>query len=422
METQLLNSRLLKEIGKYNSDLKKIEDYLKQGADVHCKTGEFGGRDEWGNSPIHIAVKEERIDIVDLLLEYGADINSKNQEGYSPLYKIPWKRKEGFSLLQLLQQKGADLKCLTNSGISLLHYAALQDNVPILEYLFQNGLELDLQSGHGDTPLHWTVHYHCIESARYLLNQGAKINLQNENGNTVLHEAALRDYDKLIFLFLEFGADPEVKNKEGKTAANLAEKEKTKSILLGAYSPTQDPELQNLVRQILTDQKNLIVLLQKETQNAIHDTWLRIDYKNLQRTVLKSLQNSRRDWETNFPDTTAIVLEWGGDSQMPYGAYAFARGYSQFEVLKESFVFENEYCKFEDDESGIDFSDTFEGIDFLLKSCDKKEYTIVKELYASFLSSSLKKVFSEVFPENPSQFWYFFGCEHDQDPFLLFKS
>nr|WP_232435176.1 hypothetical protein [Leptospira noguchii] len=45
-------------LGKYNSDLKKIEDYLKQGADVHCKTGEFGGRDEWGNSPMHIAVKE----------------------------------------------------------------------------------------------------------------------------------------------------------------------------------------------------------------------------------------------------------------------------------------------------------------------------------------------------------------------------
>ncbi|EMM78233.1 hypothetical protein [Leptospira santarosai] len=33
METNLLNSRLLKEMEKYNTDLKKIKDYLKQGAD-----------------------------------------------------------------------------------------------------------------------------------------------------------------------------------------------------------------------------------------------------------------------------------------------------------------------------------------------------------------------------------------------------
>ncbi|EKO14885.1 hypothetical protein LEP1GSC082_2987 [Leptospira kirschneri str. H2] len=51
MEIKLLNSRLLKEVGKYNGDLKKIKDHLKNGAEVNCKSGEFGGRDDWGNSP-----------------------------------------------------------------------------------------------------------------------------------------------------------------------------------------------------------------------------------------------------------------------------------------------------------------------------------------------------------------------------------
>ncbi|TGK33239.1 hypothetical protein EHQ12_18065 [Leptospira gomenensis] len=422
MDTNPFNTRLLKEIAKYKADLKKIKDYLEQGAEPNCKTGEFRGRDEWGNSPLHIAVNENRIDIIDLLLEHGADINAKNREGYTPIYKIPWKQKEGFGLFELLKDKGADLKSLTNSGISLTHYAALQENIPILEYLVQNGLELDLQSEHGETPLHWTVHYHCIESARYLLEQGAKINLQNRKGNTVLHEAALRDYDKLISLFLKFGADPSIHNKEGKTAENLAEKKKTKEILLGDYTPTQDPELQNLVRQLLVEQKDLVTGLGEEIRNAIEKTFLAIDYKNLKLTTLKSLQSSKQEWESNFPGTTAIVFEWGGDSQMPYGGYAFARGYSQFEVSKDSFRFKTEHCEFEDDENGIDFSDAFEGIESLFKSCKDKEYQLVKKLYGVFLAVLLNEVFSEVFPANPLEFWYFFGCEHDQDPFLLFRS
>ncbi|EMI70827.1 hypothetical protein MAL08_07970 [Leptospira noguchii] len=50
----------------------------------------------------------------------------------------------------------------------------------------------------------------------------------------------------------------------------------------------------------------------------------------------------------------------------------------------------------------------------MLESCDTKEYSIVKKLYGGFAK--------KVFPENPMAFWYFFGCEHDQDPFLLSQS
>lgn len=364
----------------------------------------------------------ERLDVIDLLLQHGADINAKNGKGYTPVYKIPWKRKEGITLLNFLQQRGADLKAVSDSLVSLVHYAALNDNVPILEHLLQNELDLNLQTDHGETPLHWTVHYHCLDAALRLLQSGVKVNAISKKGNTVLHEAAFRDYDKLIELFLKFGADRTIKNEEQKTAEDLAEKEKTKRILLGKQDSIQDIELQRMVRQILIDQKDLVAALRKETQTTTNDTWLKIDYKNLKQTVLKSLQNLRQNWETNFPNTTTIVFEWGGDSQMPYGAYAFARGYSQFEVLKESVRFENEYCKFEDDEVGIDFSDAFEGIDSLLKDCQDKEYTILKKLYASFLAALLNEVFSEVFPEDPMVFWYFFGCEHDQDPFLLYKS
>ncbi|TGL95507.1 ankyrin repeat domain-containing protein [Leptospira barantonii] len=422
METNLLNSRLLKEIEKYKGSLKKIEGYLKQGADANCKTGEFGGRDDWDNSPLHVAVDTERLDIVDLLLEHKAAINGKNREGYTPIYKIPWKRKEGFGLLQFLHTKGADLEAVSNSGISLIHYAALQDNILILEYLLENGLDLNRQNDHGETPLHWTVHYHCSESARYLLSRNAKINVQNGKGNTVLHEAALRDYDKLISLFFEYGADPEIKNGGDKIARDLAEKEKTKRILIGDYTPIQNLELQKHVQRIWIDQKDLLAVLRNEIQKKIQNTWLAIDYKNLKQTVLESLQILKKNLEMNFPDTPAIVFEWGGETQIPYGGYAFARGYSQFEVLKESVRFESEHCEFEDGEDEIDFSDAFEGIDSLLKSCDGNEYPIVKKLYASFLSVLLNEVFSEIFPADPMRFWFFFGCEHDQDPFLLFRS
>nr|WP_235596798.1 ankyrin repeat domain-containing protein [Leptospira alstonii] len=309
MESNLLNSRLLKEANQYQPNLQKIQSYLEQGADINCRSGQTGGRDNWGNTPLHIAVKEARFPIIDFLLDRGADIHSKNTEGYTPVFKIPWGRKEGLEILQLLQKRGANLRDASNTGVSLLHYAALNDNVPIIQYLLQNNLDPNSLTEERETPLHWASHENCVKSTKVLLAAGCKVNLQNAEGRTVLHEAAERDSQELIQVFLESGADTEINDENGDKPINLAKKERTKNLLTGKSLSKEDPQLQSIIQHFLLHQKENLGSLRKEIRDNICTAFSKIDRTDLIRSVSERLPILKEKWQTSFPDVTTILLE-----------------------------------------------------------------------------------------------------------------
>ena len=56
----------------------QIKKFLEDGTDPNRP------EDETGNTAIHYAAKNMRLDVVNLLLEYQADINAQNMEGLTP--------------------------------------------------------------------------------------------------------------------------------------------------------------------------------------------------------------------------------------------------------------------------------------------------------------------------------------------------
>lgn len=40
----------------------------------------------YGETPLHMAAAEDRMDIAELLLQNGADVNAKTPEGWTPLH------------------------------------------------------------------------------------------------------------------------------------------------------------------------------------------------------------------------------------------------------------------------------------------------------------------------------------------------
>lgn len=74
-------------------DIDIVEDMLASGANVHARTERPNlllGRlykvgYAIGSTPMHAAALVGTPDIIDALVHYGADINAKNNEGYSPL-------------------------------------------------------------------------------------------------------------------------------------------------------------------------------------------------------------------------------------------------------------------------------------------------------------------------------------------------
>ena len=65
--------------GCREGDYNKVRLALNFGADVEAK-------DDWGWTPLYWASKRNHIEIVKLLIERGADVNAKDNMGRTPLY------------------------------------------------------------------------------------------------------------------------------------------------------------------------------------------------------------------------------------------------------------------------------------------------------------------------------------------------
>lgn len=91
--------------------------FLKNGANVNQKDGA-------GWTALHFACEYKNLDSVKLLIEAGADINSKNNMGATPLLRLLARNDaRNQIILKYMIGNGADPKIKNNSGISVFDFA-----------------------------------------------------------------------------------------------------------------------------------------------------------------------------------------------------------------------------------------------------------------------------------------------------------
>ena len=77
-----------------DGNIEAVKQHLAAGAEVNAK-------DEDGWTPLHLAAKEGHKEIAELLIDKGADVNAGEEEAYTPLdHATLWGHKETSDLIR----------------------------------------------------------------------------------------------------------------------------------------------------------------------------------------------------------------------------------------------------------------------------------------------------------------------------------
>lgn len=168
---------------------------LKSGADPNVVFESDYGCD----SPLMYAAKYGQMDFVKLLLAYKADANLKCKNGGNALNKLTWNYTPNYiELLNLLIEAGADVNAADESGITPLMVAVESGNISTIKMLLGKGALINAQDKLGRTALMFAVQGISgkpdIEIIDLLLKSGADVNLttngtSQESFGTVLSAA-----------------------------------------------------------------------------------------------------------------------------------------------------------------------------------------------------------------------------------------
>jgi hypothetical protein len=175
-------------------------------------------KNEWGQTPLHIAAIRLDTTMIQFLLQGDANVDATDDQGETPLimavvgYPLE-KQGKHLKSVEFLLEHGAPPNQQNKRQETALHKAMDSE---IARLLLQHGADPNAQEFEGQTPLHKVAWMGHAETVRVLLAAGANPNIKDNYGNTPLHDAWTVDVARLL---LNAGAQLNVTNRKGRTPA-----------------------------------------------------------------------------------------------------------------------------------------------------------------------------------------------------------
>ena len=162
-------------------------------------------KDPRGWAPIHWATLRGNMEITHLLIEAGCDLEATNVYGSTPLGTAMMGRR--FEMVKLLVEMGAQVN--TNRlGGSPLHTAVYFKQAETVSYLLDQGARLEPLGNDEASMLQYAIEFGDLDMVRLLIERGADVNRTRSNGVGPLHLAAAYGVPDIAALLLDHGADP----------------------------------------------------------------------------------------------------------------------------------------------------------------------------------------------------------------------
>ena len=215
-----------------------VQLLIEKGADVNIKSGD-------GATPLHSAAFLGRVDVAKLLLENGADIKAHNNDGATPadVLSVDWEttafvgrligmdiEEEEIAVIKKGRNEIAKLFGVEDtfdgagtSSAQNLSKAAFTGNLAVVKQALADGADPNIQDPQsGSTLLSIAALMGHTEIVALLLEHGVDVNAKSRDGGTALHSAAFLGRAETVKLLVKKGADISLRNSMGSTAIDGA--------------------------------------------------------------------------------------------------------------------------------------------------------------------------------------------------------
>lgn len=141
-------------------------------------------RNPGGTPPLHAACNHSEFSLVEALLKAGADPCGRNAEGWTPIYQAAFR---GCSeIMNLLLDHGAEIQhALPGLNWTPLHAAIYTSKLNSAKPLIERGASMDEKDKDGLTPAGGAIALDAHDAALWLIAQGSQPNENDLNKDTL---------------------------------------------------------------------------------------------------------------------------------------------------------------------------------------------------------------------------------------------
>lgn len=184
----------------YNENTEIVSLLIQSGADIHITTMN-------GVNLLHSAAMNNAVAMVKYVLDLGFDINDKDNNGWTPLCYAS-RYSENVEIIELLLESGADVKTVAIDGKSLLHLVAFNSKLSVVHYVLGLGFDINDRDKNDWTPLHYAAKFNPnVEVLKFFIGLGANIKAVSTDGLTLLHVVATNSSVSVVNYILSFDFD-----------------------------------------------------------------------------------------------------------------------------------------------------------------------------------------------------------------------
>lgn len=172
-------------------------------------------------SLLRCSARRGNADVASALIEAGADVNGRDEEGQSAMSLAV--KSGNIGVVRVLIESGYSME--EHSVDLFLHDAAAMNRLDILETLCRGYSDIDMNStdSRGRTALHFAAVHGHLDVVRFLVSEGSDPDVFDCKGWAPLHYATQEAHIEAVEFLLDHSVSAKYAvTKEGKTAFNLA--------------------------------------------------------------------------------------------------------------------------------------------------------------------------------------------------------